>query len=209
MYSLPKGYLSHSAMELWRKNPDAYRRKYYEKGPDINTPEILFGKKIATLLENHDELVKHVKQYSHPEFQLDFQIEGVPILGYIDSFDPKKKRFLEFKTGHVAWDAVRVRKHPQLTLYSLGIEVLFGSVHPTCELVWLETEKVLTPSLGLVTHEDAHSIKLTGRIETFKRKIEQWERDKLREDIVSIAREISADYEAYKNRPRKNGLGLR
>lgn len=209
MYHLPKGYLSHSAMDLWLKNPKAYRAKYYEKSHDLVTPEITFGKNVATLLEHADDSLKHVKQYSHPEYKLDFTVGGVPILGYIDSFDPEERRFLEFKTGHAPWDAVRVRKHPQLTLYSLGIQTVLGSVHDECELVWLETEKVKKQTLGLIRHEDAHSIRLTGRMEVFKREIEQWERDRMAELIVKIAAEISEDYQAYKNRPRRGSLGLR
>jgi hypothetical protein len=209
MYKLPKKYLSYSAIDLWLKNPAQYRKKYYENYNQPTTPEMLFGKNIALLLENADASVAHIKQYSHPEYKLDVVIEGVPFFGFIDSYDPKKKRFLEYKTGHAPWDAVRVRKHLQLPLYSLAIECLEGEVDDTCELIWMQTEKVEKKALGLVTHEDAYGIKLTGEVKSFKRKIEQWERDRLREQLVQIATDIEKDYEEYQNRPKAGGLGLR
>lgn len=209
MFNLPKSYLSYSALQCWIDNPKTYRSKYYDNVSQPTTPEMFFGKKIATLLENADTSMAHIPQYSHPEYKLDVTVDGVPILGYIDSFDLEKKKFLEYKTGRQPWDAVRVRKHMQLTLYSLCIEILHGEVDNECELIWMETEKIEKPALGLIKHEDSHGIRLTGRVESFKRKIAKWERDRMRELIVQVATDISKDYEAYKNRPKKGSLGLR
>lgn len=198
MYTLPKGYLSYSALDLFLKNPKQYRRKYYENAYEPTSPEMSFGKKIALLLENRDDVVSHIKQYSHPEYQLQVEIEGVPVYGFIDSFDVEKHAFLEYKTGHAPWDAVRVRKHLQLPFYAVCIEQIFGHVHPECELIWMETRKVEVPQIGLVTHGEHHGIELTGRVESFVRKIPKWERKRMRELIAKTAREITDDYCAYK-----------
>lgn len=209
MLYLPKKYLSYSAIELWLQSPSKYRKKYYENATSHASPEMAFGKQIALLLENADSSLAHIKQYSQPEYLLDITIEDVPFIGYIDSYEPSTHAFLEYKTGHAPWDAIRVHKHLQLSLYSLALEVLHGKVQDECELIWMQTEKIAKKQLGLTTHEESHGIKLTGVVETFPRVIKQWERDRLREQLVEIATAISEDYQTYKNRPKRGDLGLR
>jgi len=212
-YNLPKGYLSHSAMMLWRQNKDNYRKKYYSKIDEFNfsTQYTDFGKEIAEILEvpklrrAHPVLSK-IPCYSHPEYQLEFEVEGVPIKGFIDSFDPKKKRIIEYKTGirkdgKPAWTDVSVKKQNQTLLYSLGVETLLGEVHPVSKLVWMETcwkEQCWNIPFGNNTIEECGpKLALTGHFEVFKRKIEPWELLWMRQEIVRIGTEISEDYTRY------------
>ena len=197
MYNLPKGYLSYSAIDLWLKSPKQFRRRYYENAPMLNTPELTFGKKIATLLENKDESMSHIKQYKKPEQEINMTVEGVKIFGYIDSFDPETNSLIEYKTGRNPWDAVKVRKHIQLDLYSLAIQTMFGDVNDDCELVWMETIKLPSKTCGLGTKEDAYGIALTGKVTSFPRTIKQWERDKMKDTVMSVATEVSGDYTAW------------
>ena len=192
-----KKYLSYSAISTWLQSPATYRKRYYESSPMVFTPELMFGKKIADLLENKDESVAHIKQYVKPEQKINCEIEGVPIFGFIDSFDPETNSFYEFKTGRVAWTQRRVDKHLQLDIYSLCIENIFGSVNDECELIWLETEKKEEKTTGLITHEESHRIALTGVVKEFKRTITDEDRLACRDMIVRIAGEISDDYTKY------------
>lgn len=206
-YNLPKGYLSHSAMELWRKSKDQYRLKYYSTEQyDMETVYTRFGKEIALTLEDkaakkaHPVLSK-IPSYQVAEFPLELELAGVPIKGFIDSFDPKKKRIIEYKTGirkdgKAPWDAVRVKKHNQVLLYAALVKELFGEVSPNTKLVWLETCWKETPR-GLNTF--GPDLQLTGHFEVFKRKIEDWEIEWIKQEVVKIATEISDDFTKYQS----------
>jgi hypothetical protein len=212
-YNLPKGYLSHSAMTLWRQSKDNYRKKYYSKMDEFNfsTAYTEFGKHIAETLEvpklrkAHPVLSK-IPCYSHSEYALEFEVDGVSVKGFIDSFDPKKKRIIEYKTGvrkdgTPAWNKVAVKKQNQTLLYSLGVEILLGEVHPVSTLVWMETcwkeECWQTPFGNSMIEECGPRLALTGHFEIFKRKVEPWELLWMRQEIVRIGTEISEDYTRY------------
>lgn len=200
-------------MNLWRQSKDNYRKKYYSKVDEFNfsTAYTEFGKQIAEVLEvpklrkAHPVLSK-IPCYSHPEYQLEFEVDGVPIKGFIDSFDPKKKRIIEYKTGirkdgHAAWDTLAVKKQNQTLLYSLGVEILHGEVHPVSKLVWMETcwQEVCSDVMfgNQTLNECGPKLQLTGHFEVFKRKIEPWELIWMRQEIVRIGTEISEDYTRY------------
>lgn len=201
-YNLPKPYLSYSAINKWLESPARFRKKYYENAPDYTTPELAFGKKIATLLENKDESMSHIRQLQKPEQRIDIMIDGVPIYGFIDSFDPDTKSFLEFKTGRQPWTKARVSKHLQLDLYSTAIEEMYGSVTDECMLIWMETEKIETPKIGLITHEESHGIRLTGVVKEFQRVITSEDRENMRTLLKRVAEEISDDYTEYQRGKR-------
>jgi len=212
-YNLPKGYLSHSAIELWKSSKSQYRMKYYsDDNVSFSTAYTEFGKFIGETLEDKKKRRAHpvlskIPAYSVAEQPLEFEIEGVPIKGYIDSFDPKKKRIIEYKTsikreGKPLWNTVSVRKHNQLLIYALGVQELFGEFHPTVKLVWMETEwREICSEMALgnsVITDCKPQLALTGYFEVFKRKIEPWEIEYIKQDIVRVAQEISDDYTAYK-----------
>ena len=200
-------------MELWRQNKDRFRAKYYSDGlPDPVTAYMRFGKDIAELLEDKQSVKKHpvlkkLAKYDYPEYPLEVEIEGIPIKGFIDSFCTKKNRILEYKTGirrkdgAPPWDVVKVKKHNQLLLYSLCIKEKLGEVHPTTHLVWLETawreEVTETDFNDKVFTKKEPVLYLTGEMEKFARKIEDWEHQWMRNEIVRIATEISEDYTRY------------
>jgi len=166
---------------------------------------MVFGKLTADMLENRDESLAHIRQYATPEQQIQVEIEGVPIFGFIDSFDPETNSILEYKTGRSPWTQKKVDKHLQLDIYSLCVEEIFGSVNDECMLIWMQTEKIDEPKVGLITHEDSHGIRLTGEVTEFTRIITDEERENTRELIARVAQEISDDYTEYleaKSKPR-------
>lgn len=208
-YNLPKPYLSYSAISSWMKYPDQFRLRYYENIQEPESPELIFGKKIATLLENAHGDVAHIRQYKVPEQKIEIEVEGVKIFGFIDSFDPDACAFLEYKTGKTPWTDARVRDHLQLDIYSLAIETIFGKVHDQCHLIWMQTERVETPSGGRITHENAYGIRLTGKVETFERVIDADRRAWTRDLIVRVAKEISDDYTAWQAKKKTATRGGR
>ena len=192
-----KDYLSYSAINTWLHSPEQYRKLYFDGTPFIESPEILFGGKIGRLLETHDESMSHILQYAVPEQELRFNVDGVTILGFIDSFSPERNAILEYKTGKQPWTQARVDKHLQLDIYSLGVETLFGRVEDLCHLIWMQTEQVDHKKVGRSTHADSYSIRLTGRVETFPRVITPGDRYAVRELIVRVAHEIDRDYQRF------------
>lgn len=213
---LPKGYLSYSAMELWKRDKDGYRKRYYLGEPYFSTPYTEFGNEVGGALErrewDHPVLAPvrgKVPQGTHPEHEISVEIEGVPIFGKLDDFDMQTYAIEEYKTGivtdgKVPWDRVKVRKHVQLTLYSLMVRTKYGSYNPDIRLTWLETEwanvcKKVTFG-GQELEDCSKQLRLTGRVEVFPRNIAEWELDRTAEIIRKVAEEISEDYTLWKNK---------
>lgn len=187
--------------------------KYYGSDAyELDTVYTRLGKKVAEILEDPKAKKKHpvlkkVPAYSHPEYQIEHVINGVPVKGFIDSFDPVKGRIIEYKSGirradgRAPWDTVKVKKHNQVLLYALCVKELGMPVDKNTKLVWLETawmescEKTEFGDKEFLTCKP--DLQLTGHVEVFKRKLEDWEFDWMKQYIVKTAEEISADYTAY------------
>lgn len=193
-YYLPKPYLSYSAISSFLSYPADFRARYYENKPMITTPELAFGKRVGEMLEHGDESLAHIKHGDVAEKELKFEIDGVPILGYIDSFRTSDKYLFEFKTGKTPWTEARVAKHLQLDIYSLGVEMLEGSVNDECMLIWMETQKKELPQGGRRTHAGAYEIEFTGKVKEFTRVITKEQREEAYNTIVRVAQDISTDY---------------
>lgn len=197
-YNLPRGYLSFSSWKLWKTSKEQFRKKYYhDQGHDLITPEILFGKSFAKQLENKEKTLEQVMLCSHPEYPMVVDFKGITLKGFIDCFDPETLQIIEYKTGHALWNRALVQKHKQLDFYCLMTFLKFGKYNPNVILQWLPTEVTLAKKTGMIrTHK---KIKLTGEVKTFKRKIYKWEIEKLKKDILLVAKEISADYTKFLN----------
>lgn len=207
--NLPKKYLSYSAISLWEKNKDGFRKKYYENVPQKETPEMIYGKKIAKLLETgrfiDHQILGKIPRYSKPECKIEVMIEDVPVLGFLDSFNPETNAFIEYKTGRETidgrprWDKVAVHKHEQLDMYSLLIKEKYGSVDNLCHLVWLRTifEQKTKEFSGMTLTSDTPNVRIDGHFEVFERRIFEYERQAIKDKIIKIAKEIEEDYEYY------------
>lgn len=205
-FNLPKEHFSYSQMSLWLRNKDQYRARYYMDGAPFENKETIFGKRVARLLETGekdallDPVLALVPRGDVMEHRIAISVGGVPFLGFMDSFKTDTCSIFEFKTGKDAWDTVRVHKHDQLTVYSLLAKLAHKKVDPIVTLVWLETRyKPATFSIGSrVLEGDGDELEFTGKIETFTRRIAQWERDAMKKMIVRVATEISEDYTKFK-----------
>ena len=218
---LPKGYLSYSAMELWLRDQPAYRARYYLGEPYFSTPYTEFGNVVGEALENrewdHPALAPvrgKIPQGTHPEHLIEVDIAGVPILGKLDDFDLQTFAIEEYKTGirdskgNAPWDRVKVRKHKQLTLYTLMVKHKYGNWNPEIQLTWMETEWARIckqVQFGPTVVEDCElGLRLTGHVETFKRTIAEWELDRMEKFIRKTAEEISEDYKLWQKKPLKS-----
>ena len=214
---LPKGYLSYSAMDLWWRDQDAYRARYYIGEPYFSTPYTEFGNVVGEALEHrnwdHPVLAPvrgKIPQGTHPEHELRVDVAGVPIFSKLDDFHLQDFSIEEYKTGirdkmgKAPWDRVKVRKHKQLTLYTLMVKNKYGQWNPDIKLTWMETEWariVQTVMFGSsVIEESTLGLRLTGHVEVFHRTIAPWELDRMEQLIRKTAEEISNDYKLWQNR---------
>jgi len=203
---LPRA-LSYSSLTLWKRDKKAFRRRYYEGDTSFSTAYTMFGKEIAEALERGEH--PNVPKYKESEVECRVEIDGVPVLGYLDSFDPKKNRILEYKTGIATpdgkprWTNLLVHKHDQLPFYSMLVEEKYGAVHKEVRLLWLETswgedlKEYYSEELGMTLSMNVNRLKLTGKFEMFKRSIDPWERDEMRAWVSKSAEEIAEDFALY------------
>jgi hypothetical protein len=196
IYNLPKPYLSYSAWYLWKTNKEEYRKRYYEGKKSFETVETIFGKKVAKKLEEDDTI-------KGSETRIEVTLKtGLKLLSYLDGFDEETLSITEYKSGHknkagrAPWDNIKVKKHKQLDWYSLMVKEKYGKVNPFVKLIWLETrfKNKETTFAGHILKTQSRELELTGYSKTFNRRIVQWERDKIKNDILKTALEISNDY---------------
>lgn len=196
-FILPRSYLSYSQMQCWLHNKERFRREYFESGEKLDTKYLRFGKGIAKMIEEgkHTTLLPNLPVYPCPEFEIRCEIEGVPMLSYLDSYDPANNVFLEYKTAKSPWTQSKVQKHEQLVVYATMLKHSVGKIPAYCDLVWIETQVGGLP-IDDFWRTNEGIVNVTGKIQSFHRIFDPREIKRMEETIVKCANEIS---EAYKN----------
>lgn len=195
---LPKQHLSWSALSCWLQNPARFRKEYFEAGKKLDTKYLRYGKGIAEMIENgkYKEILPDLIVYEKPEFEIRTTINGIPILSYLDSYDPKNNVFREVKTGKIPWTQQKVQKHDQLTFYATALKHSIGKMPEYCDLDWLQTKE------GGVELEDfwrsnEKQVNVTGYIKSFHREFDEREIERMENLIVKVANEISKAYQEF------------
>ena len=204
VYGLNKNTLSYSAIALWETSHEQYRNRYYKLTPYIDTPATLYGKKIHKMIEEQDVFTKKIPSYDLHEYKILVDIDGVKVIGYIDTLCQYTRRFMDFKTGSPKpdgsprWTALEVAKTDQLPFYSLFLQTKFGHVENLCHLIWLPT-KLIKKSIEHLGNQLGikDEIEWNGEVHVFPRVIHEYERKVAREKISRVATEIEADYKQY------------
>ncbi len=148
--------LSYSQLSTFWWNKDDWYRRYVLKEKQEETPELAFGKLMALSIENGSQLAP-VTILSVCEQEFKFTFNGIPCIGYADTFNPSTCRQLgEFKTGVKKWDQKRVDEHKQLDFYCLG-NYIINKVKPEevdIFLEWVPTKKTSHRTSGLSKKSD-------------------------------------------------------
>jgi hypothetical protein len=140
--------LSWSAIYAWtygkaRGDLTEWAKKYIENEPTPTSKEMEFGKKIGKLLENDPTYLPQIPRHSKMEQEFRVVMDGIPLVGYADSFcDKTHKKLLEFKTGKKAWDQARTDEHGQITMYCM-MNYITNNIRPEdmdISLIWLPTQ---------------------------------------------------------------------
>jgi hypothetical protein len=182
-------------MMCWLHSKERFRKEYFENGEKLNTKYLRFGKGIAKMIESgtHKTLLPDLIVYECPEFEIRCDIGGVPMLSFLDSYNPVDNVFREYKTGKVAWTQSKVQKHEQLVVYATMLKQLTGKIPEYCDLDWIETKEGGLP-IDDFWHENEGAINVTGKIESFHRVFDPREVERMEKLIVKTANEISEAY---------------
>lgn len=192
-------------MRNWLEDKDKYRLRYYRGIEERPTKALLFGSKIAKLLESGEANIPNLIQLPVQEYQIKIDVDQIPFFAYVDQYDPEHFKFREVKTGKnkpdgsPRWTQNDVQKHIQLDVYSLLIQLKNGEVDDECHLDWVKTREVVKTMEfdGHILSFPSNDLELTGEVESFTRIIVQEERERMRMLITSVAEEISRDYALY------------
>lgn len=198
---LPKGHLSFTQIDTWLRSKDTYRKKYYGGVHFATTPAMEFGNIVTKAMERGEEWVAFIPRHPFFERELLVNVDGIPVHAFIDNSDPAINRFREQKTGKTPWTEAKVKKHKQLDLYSLLLEIEDGFVTDECDFVWVKTkdDETTVEFDGHILEGKSTKILLTGEIVEFTRIITKEEREAMRALIVRVGREIEEDFAAYKH----------
>ena len=146
-----------------------------------------------------DRVLDRVPRYYYKEHEIKENVGGIPFFAVLDSFRKSTGSILEYKTSKNPWTPRMVFEHLQLDIYSLMVKLKYGYVDPVVKLVWIETE--YAPEYQQVGSRtllgESDTLRYTGRIEILERKIYEWERVKIKKDIIKVAKEIAEDYKQY------------
>lgn len=133
--------LSWSQISQFEYDKEAWYRSYVLGQKDPPSAEMLFGNRIGKQLETDPSFLPCVPRESHMEYKLVARLGKVDMVGYVDSFCPKKLVLLEYKSGVPKWDQKRVDGHQQLDAYLLMLYLSKG-IKPeqvSCKLIWMPT----------------------------------------------------------------------
>ena len=113
--------LSWSAISSFKYDPEQWYKKYVLGEKQKTSPQMLFGNTVGESFATKKPMVKDIVRYKRMEYELKVKFDDIELIGYIDSYDPKKKLLREYKTSSSTkkWNQTSVNAHGQLTMYAL------------------------------------------------------------------------------------------
>jgi hypothetical protein len=195
--------LSYSGIDLWRKNKEQYRARYYENKGSFTSPFTVFGTEVHRKVEEGlITLPEHATEDYVHEVHILATIDGIKVQGYIDLLHKTTHSVTDLKTSINPWDSSMVQKLDQLPLYTLLLREHHDKVSLWVKLVWLETAWETT-SKGLA---ETRTLTLTGNSKVFKRRLYLHDLDRVRGLIISTARDVAEDFELWKKTTKTSTL---
>lgn len=219
-YFFPRGEFHYSDWKSWRQSEKGYKKEWFhdEKSLD-HLPAIKFGSHLMELLETNPEhkLVKDLPRFSHVEYELTCMLNGeIPINTHPDSCDVDNSlAVLEYKTAlqksSTRWTPRKVQKQQQITFYQMCLQEKFGDWNPDNNYIieiptqrkrtevdengveWDIEEKERWREIVRARKEDGSYVRHIPH----QRVVTQAEIDKLKEDVVAAAHEVSDSYEQH------------
>lgn len=202
---LPKGYLSYSAIQLWKNDRKRYIQYYFnnDKSFSLENSGLKYGKIVAEALEHDREtgdlltdaalllLTKYDVRDQEIRVTIKTKHGSFDILGRPDTLNSVSKAFREYKSGKGAWTANKAQKHPQMIFYALLIYLKYGVAHTEAYLDWIQTED----TDDLINYPEG--IKPTGHVETFRVTFTLADILTCMADTIRVAKEIELAWVAH------------
>ena len=110
--------LSWSAISSFEWDKREWHEKYILGIKSDPSNEMEFGKMIADSFQT-DKPLAPVTLYPVVEQKLSVIFNKIPLIGFIDTYDPKTHNFREFKTSKKIWTKEKAQLHGQLRMYAL------------------------------------------------------------------------------------------
>lgn len=129
--------LSWSSISLFEWDRELWAKKYLEGIKEPETQEMTFGKLVADSFQTKNPLAP-VSLYPVIEKKLEVVFSGIPLIGFIDTYDPITHNFREFKTSKTLWTSKKAQEHGQLRMYALMLYITYKippeqySIHLDC-----------------------------------------------------------------------------
>ena len=194
-----------------------YIKKFFHGRDVLNTPAIRFGSHIMDVLENDGEnpLVADLPRHPYIEYDLECMLGGViPIFTHPDSVDiDNTLGVLEYKTAleKNAWTPRMVGSQKQISFYQMCIRELKGGDWNPEEnyIVEIPTQRLTHEQIDGVAWENTGEEKYLeiGRkvlddgcfapVKLHQRVVTKAEIDKLRNEVIDSALEISGIYKEF------------
>lgn len=99
-------------------SPEQWYSRYILGEATPETPSLKFGKALSESVEWGTPMAPCLI-YKSVEHKLEGELDGLKLVGYMDSYDPDELKMCELKTGEKKWTADRVDKHQQLDFYAM------------------------------------------------------------------------------------------
>mgnify|MGYP006935475790 CR=1 FL=1 len=194
--TLPRGYLSPSAIDTWKRDPEKYIRHYFYGEPNtFENDSTRFG----TMFDDaragdrkHDDpiiemLLNTLPALGKPKItitaSLPSKFGNIPLLGELDDYNPKTHDFDEYKTGMRKWTQNLANKQHQILFYQLMLWLNHDVLDNKKSLIWVETKR-----------DDRGDICPTGKVMTFPVEVTLTQLLKFSREIINVAHEISEFY---------------
>jgi hypothetical protein len=202
---LPKPYISFSQLALFSQNKEQYRKQYYEQQYSGSSPELRYGSHVHKLYENNDPSVSHLPRYDIPEKRFEVTIEGIQVVGIIDSLSSFDLSFIDLKSGAKKWTEKKVTQHKQLPFYAMILSAIHEQYEYNSSILWVGTRKIYKQGWdGESYRSKKYDIELTGEWLKLDRVITRDDIMATKEWLVSTTMAISSDYAEYKGRTLSN-----
>jgi len=180
----PRQYLSPSQFVLFKRDKKAYFDRYLF-GKTFSNKYTEFGKWVHGELEkpeSENEAIEMIRpiipECDKHELEVKAEINGVPLLGYIDKLNTKEKILIDIKTSKNPFSQQKADELEELTLYQLLIAEKLKFVPLRTYIVWLETA------------DDGSGLYLTGKTKLIETKRTKEQLEYARNEIAEVWEEI-------------------
>lgn len=168
-------------------DPEQWYKKYILCIESPKTPELEFGSMVGKKLEKDPTFLPQIKRHSKMEHDFRCIFQGIPLVGYADSFCTiTNKKLEEYKTGVKEWNQKRVDEHGQLTMYLL-MHYLITKTRPEdvdIHLWWMPTRRI---------ENGDFTVKIEF-VEPIEENIKSFKTKRTMKDILSFGAEIKKVY---------------